>query len=65
MTSFWLLKTVTKGKQVTEVGLKIPPPEQMTEDNCNITITYFGVIRNFSELVYVERRPEQVNCDQR
>ena len=37
----------------------------MTEDNCNITITYFGVIRNFSELVYVERRPEQVNCDQR
>ena len=64
-TSFWLLKTVTKSKQVTEVGLKRPPAEQITEDNCNITITYFGVIRSFSELVYVERRPEQVNCDQR
>lgn len=56
---------MTKGKQVTEVGLKRMPAEQIAEGNCDITITYFGVIRSFSELVYVERRPEQVNCDQR
>ena len=56
---------MTKGKQVTEVGLKRMPAEQITEGSCDITVTYFGVIRRFSEPVYVERRPEQVNCDRR
>lgn len=47
------------------MGLRGAPAEQIAEDDCNITVTYFGVIGSFSELVYVERRPEQVNCDQR
>lgn len=47
---------MTKGKQVTEVGLKRMPAEQITEGHCDITITYFRVIRSFSELVYVDRR---------
>lgn len=38
------------------MGIKRAPAEQVTQDNCNITITYSGVIRSFSKLGYVERR---------
>ena len=34
------------------------PAEKITEDNCDITITYLGVIKSFSKLVYVAGRPE-------
>lgn len=31
------------------------PAEQITEGNCDVTVIDFGVIRSFSELVYVEK----------
>lgn len=39
--------------------------EKITNDNCNITITYLGVIKSFNKLVYVKARlkPYRVQVD--